>query len=70
LNSPIRFADAGMTNGRFRTLLLGTANATYVVEGSSNNVDWFSFTTNSSASGIINFVDPRSTVRTHYYRAR
>ena len=70
LNAPMRFVNAGMTNGHFRALLLGAANSTYVMQGSSNNVTWFALATNSSPNGIINFVDPRSTVRTHYYRAR
>lgn len=64
-------ASSGVTtNGSFQLNLLGHTNKTYVIEVSTNLVNWTPIFTNSTLSGALNFIDtnaPNFTAR--FYRA-
>ena len=58
-------------SNNFTGLVLGTANSNYVIQASTNLVDWTALTTNSSPSGILNFVDTNASgLIQRFYRAR
>ena len=71
-NAPLRFAGGSTdTSNNFVGLLLGIANSSYVIQASTNLVDWVELRTNISPSGIINFTDPNASGFTQrFYRAR
>ena len=71
LNAPLRFAGcAADTSNNFTGLLLGAANANYIVQASTNLADWVALSTNTSPSGIINFTDTNaSDFIQRFYRA-
>jgi hypothetical protein len=58
------------TNGQPRFRILGTPNKPYVIQTSSNLLNWVSIGTNNpDASGILNFTDPAVKGRQRFYRA-
>lgn len=59
-----------LTNGQFGLTLTGVAGLTYVLEVSTNLVDWVPIHTNPPGNGVINFVDPAaSSGGLRFYRA-
>jgi hypothetical protein len=71
VNSPMRMGSWQFNaNQQFSFQLVGSANTNYVLQVSSNLVDWLSIATNSSANGLWNFSDattPSPPLR--FYRA-
>ena len=58
LNSPARFGNFGITaTGGFTATLLGAANTNYVIQASSNLVNWIPIATNKSPYGVISVTD-------------
>jgi hypothetical protein len=58
LNIPLQII--GMTDNSsngFRAMLVGSANTNYIIQASSNLVNWISIATNSSPYGIISIMD-------------
>ncbi|HUI05467.1 MAG TPA: polysaccharide lyase family 7 protein [Verrucomicrobiae bacterium] len=72
LNEPTRFTGCGVDASNYFTgLLLGAANSSYVIQASTNLTDWVGLTTNSSPSGVINFIDTNAPgFIQRFYRAR
>jgi uncharacterized repeat protein (TIGR01451 family)/uncharacterized delta-60 repeat protein len=62
--------SSGVTNGAFGTMISGRANRTYVVEASTNLVNWVPVFTNSTLSGAVSFIDTNAPLfPTRFYRA-
>ena len=72
LNTPPRFASVGLDfSNDFTALLLGIAESNYVIQVSTNLSEWSESTTNSSPTGIIDFIDTNAPgFRQRFYRAR
>ena len=70
LNAPLRFLNSASAGGRFSALLAGVTGSNYVVQCSTNLVNWTPIATNSSTSGLINFTDSAAPGGKRYYRAR
>ena len=65
LFSPIRRADHS-----FQLQLVGLANSNYVIQASSNLVDWQTLNTVSSTNGFLDYVDTDAVNwNSRYYRA-
>lgn len=58
LLSPIQIQPPTTTNGQFRLHFQGDPNVVYVVQSSSNLIDWNNFSTNQSATGEITVSAP------------
>jgi hypothetical protein len=70
VNSPMRMGTYGFSNQQFSFELVGSANSNYILQASSDLVNWQSLATNSSPNGLWNFSDPSSgTVPLRFYRA-
>jgi hypothetical protein len=55
---PARFDDVVVTNGQVQATLIGEPGQTYVVEGSTNLLDWTPVATNTlPGSGTAKFND-------------
>jgi len=64
-------AAAQLSNGTFRFTLSGNGGYNYLVEGSTNLLNWSPVTTVSNQSGQVQVVDPASSNRVYrFYRAR
>ena len=70
LNAPLRFISSASAGGRFSALLAGATGSNYVVQCTTNLVNWIPVATNSSTSGLINFTDTTTPGGKRYYRAR
>jgi hypothetical protein len=58
-------------NGNVRFQVNGLPARTYVIEASTNLLQWTSISTNTAAGGVINFSDPQaSQFRQRFYRLR
>jgi hypothetical protein len=71
LNSPLRFLGLGInsTSG-FSGTLLGAANTNYIIQASSNLVNWIPIATNNSPFGIIPITDTNTQSSSkRFYRA-
>lgn len=73
LNSQLRFAcspSSSSDNIAPQFLLVGVANSRYVIQASSDLVNWMPVATNNPSTGLWNFVDPQATsLRLRFYRA-
>jgi hypothetical protein len=56
-NRPLVINGSKMTPLGFQLQLSGPAPATYVIYASSNSVDWFPISTNTTTTGIMQFTD-------------
>ncbi|MDB6068031.1 MAG: hypothetical protein JWR26_4239 [Pedosphaera sp.] len=60
--SPILFASSGtFSSGVFRVSLSATPNQNYILQGSSNLVDWIALSTNTPLSSPFYLADPSAT---------
>jgi len=58
-----------LPNGQFGFTTCGQPGQSLVIEASTNLVNWISLSTNSSATGCIDFIDPEApTIPNRYYR--
>jgi hypothetical protein len=56
---PMQFTTLGFaTNGEFQLNFLGVPGQTYVLQGSSNLVNWVPLNTNVAATNLFQFTDP------------
>jgi hypothetical protein len=68
--SPARLALQRQTDGSFMVNLVGQANQQYVVQASTDLVNWQSISTNLAVNGVIVVPDPGSaTHHVRFYRA-
>jgi hypothetical protein len=68
---PLQFDLAQRVSDGFKLRLKGITAPTYVIEASSNTVNWTAISTNSGASGTVTYTDPAGTNRDlRFYRAR
>jgi len=70
LNSQLRLVNSVAVSSTFYSQLVGTGYTNYIIQCSSNFVDWVSVTTNYSPFGIINFADPMAGSAKRYYRGK
>ncbi len=71
LNSPTRFISNGRdASGRFLTTLVGVTNANYVVEASTNLINWSVIGTNRSSAGLISIIQSNAAATHRFFRAR
>jgi hypothetical protein len=60
LNAPLRFGPGAMISNNFQAQLIGIAGSNYIVEGSTNLLNWVSLRTNTATNGFLNLFDPGS----------
>jgi Subtilase family len=67
-----RFSNTTVATGQFQSRLTGEPNQNYVVQDTTNLVDWVAVLTNrTSAAGFLDFVDELATAPgPRFYRAR
>lgn len=66
---PLRLASGVFTNGGFHLSFSAIAEQSYVIDASTNLVDWTPLATNTAVSGIIEFTDPNAQPQ-RFYRVR
>jgi len=62
--------NPSVSGGSFSCQILGIANTAYVIEASTNLLNWTPIKTNSSPVGIISFSDPINSHSLRYYRVK
>jgi hypothetical protein len=70
VNSPLRFINSRQTANRFSATLVGVAGNTYVLQTTTNLINWTPIATNSSPYGLISFTATNPPGGQRYYRAR
>jgi hypothetical protein len=70
-SEPARFSNTIVSNGQLQSRLTGEPNQNYIIQATSNFVDWISVVTNrTSAEGAFEFVDDWAAVSgPRFYRA-
>jgi hypothetical protein len=66
--SVVNLSGAGVNSGQFSFNYNADIGLSYVVQSSSNLVDWVSLTTNTAAGSPVPFSDPLSANGTKFYR--
>jgi hypothetical protein len=69
-NAPLRFINSRQASGRFSATLLGVAGGNYVLQTTTNLINWIPIATNSAPNGIISFTATNPPGGQRYYRAR
>lgn len=70
ISVPLQFDLAQPASNGFQVHLTGITASNYVIEASSNLVSWKTLSTNSAATGSVNYLDPAGTnFATRFYRA-
>ncbi|MEY2428334.1 MAG: large repetitive protein, partial [Verrucomicrobiota bacterium] len=71
LSDPAHFISFNSDTRGFTFKLAAKANSNYIIDASSNLIDWIPIKTNSNSFGFIDFTDPiKSTTPTRFYRSR
>jgi uncharacterized repeat protein (TIGR03806 family) len=66
---PVQFLSENFSNGVFQLQFLGVAGSNYVLQASTDLVNWIPLVTNPAPTGMLNFADPQSTNGTdRFYR--
>jgi uncharacterized repeat protein (TIGR03806 family) len=55
-----QFLAAGQSNGVFQMQFGGVTGSNYVLQGSTNLMNWIPLVTNSASANTVNFADPQS----------
>ena len=58
--NPVRFTSQSFSNGTFNAQLLVAPGSNYVLQASSNMLDWTPIATNPATTNMMQFVDPNS----------
>lgn len=67
--NPVKFTSQGFSNGMFSLQLRTVPGSNYVLQASTNLVDWTSIVTNPASTNFLQLVDPSSpNYPTRYYR--
>jgi hypothetical protein len=70
LLQPVRFSSETFSNGLFQLQFIGAAGSNYVLQASTNLVNWTPMATNAATTNGIIFVDPNSgNYPDRFYRA-
>jgi hypothetical protein len=70
LDGPLRVNACAMNNGSFSLQMVGPAGTDYIIEASSDLINWVPMATNNSPDGILNFTDTNAGSQTcQFYRA-
>jgi hypothetical protein len=69
-NSPLRFINSRQNANRFSATLVGVAGSNYVLQTTTNLINWTAIATNSSPYGLISFTATNPPGGQRYYRAR
>jgi uncharacterized repeat protein (TIGR03803 family) len=70
LDSPLRIGAPSFSAGAFQLQLIGASGGDYVLQTSTNLVNWISLVTNNSATGLINLTDTNAgSFKLRFYRA-
>jgi hypothetical protein len=54
---PVQFTSEGFSNGVFRLQFVGAPGSNYVLQASTNFVNWTPLVTNPATTNILNFID-------------
>jgi hypothetical protein len=66
---PVRFMSQSYSNGAFNLQLLVVPGSNYVLQASSNMLDWTPIATNPATTNMLQFIDPNaSNYPNRYYR--
>ena len=57
---PVKFAAEGFSNGVFHLQFLGAIGSNYVLQTSTNLMDWTPVATNPATTNLLEFIDPGS----------
>ena len=69
LVQPLRFTSAAFTNDLFQLGFAGTTGSNYVLQASTNLVNWTPLSTNLATTNLFNLIDPRaSNFPARFYR--
>jgi len=69
LVTPVRFTAQGFSNGMFQLQFLTVPGSNYVLQASTNMIDWTPLATNPATTNMMQFVDPNSSnYPNRYYR--
>jgi len=67
---PLRFTSVSFTNGASHLFFAGAAGKTYLLQASTNLVDWTAIATNVAPAGVFEITDPSATNYPYrFYRA-
>lgn len=67
--NPAQFTSVALTNGVVHLFFTGTSGATYVLQASTNLVDWVPVATNVAPATLFEMVDPQaSQFQSRFYR--
>ncbi len=67
--NPAQFTSVSLTNGIMHLFFTGTSGQTYVLQASTNLVNWVNVTTNIAPAGIFEIVDPQAAqFKSRFYR--
>ena len=67
--NPAQFTSVSLTNGTVRLFFTGTIGATYVLQASTNLINWTPVATNVAPAGVFEMIDPQaSQFRSRFYR--
>jgi hypothetical protein len=70
LDGPLRVNACAMNNGAFTLQMVGPAGGNYIIESSSDLINWVPIATNNSPEGILNFTDTNAgSMTSQFYRA-
>jgi hypothetical protein len=58
--SPVRFTSQGFSNGVFQLQFLAVPGSNYVLEASTNMINWMPLATNPATTNLMQFADPNS----------
>lgn len=69
LDVPPAFTSIGVNNGAFSLQISGAIGTNYVIEGSTDLINWIPLYTNTALTGTLNFTDPNAgTTINRFYR--
>jgi len=66
---PSQFTSVSLTNGIVHLFFAGTSGQTYVLQASTNLVDWVPVATNVAPAGVFEMIDPdAANFQSRFYR--
>jgi hypothetical protein len=66
---PVHFTSEGFSNSAFRLSFVGTTGSNYILEASTNFINWTPLSTNQATTNVFDVFDPQATNFPHrFYR--